>query len=30
MVKYSKVDCKLTNVQLNNLKKNLNLMKEQH
>ena len=30
MVKYSKVDFKLTNVQLNNLKKNLNLMKEQH
>ena len=30
MVKYSKVDCKLTNVQLNKLKKPLNLMKEQH
>ena len=30
MVKYSKVDCKLTNVQLNKLKKLLNLMKEQH
>ena len=31
MVKYSKVDCKLTNVQLNKLnKKQLNLMKEQH
>ena len=28
MVKYSKVDCKLTNVQLNKLKKLLNLMKE--
>ena len=30
MVKYSKVDCKLTNVQLNKFKKLLNLMKEQH
>ena len=30
MVKYSKVDCKLTNVQLNKLKKRLNLTKEQH
>ena len=31
MVKYSKVDCNLTNVQLNKLKKKqLNLMKEQH
>ena len=30
MAKYSKVDCKLTNVQLNKLKKLLNLMKEQH
>ena len=30
MVKYSKVDCKLTNIQLNKLKKLLNLMKEQH
>ena len=30
MVEYSKVDCKLTNVQLNKLKKlkQLNLMKE--
>ena len=29
MVKYSKVDCKLTNVQLNKLKKKqLNLVKE--
>ena len=25
-----KVDCKLTNVQVNKLKKRLNLMKEQH
>ena len=30
MVEYSKVGCKLTNVQLNKLKKSLNLMKEQH
>ena len=30
MVEYSKVDCKLTNIQLNKLKKLLNLMKEQH
>ena len=30
MVEYNKVDCKLTNVQLNKLKKRLNLMKEQH
>ena len=30
MVKYSKVDCKLTIVQLNKLKKLLNRMKEQH
>ena len=30
MVKYSKVDSKLTNVQLNKLKKLLNLLKEQH
>ena len=30
MVEYSKVDWKLTNVQLNKLKKLLNLMKEQH
>ena len=30
MVEYSKVNCKLTNVQLNKLKKQLNLMKEQH
>ena len=30
MVEYSKINCKLTNVQLNKLKKRLNLMKEQH
>ena len=30
MVKYSEVNWKLTNVQLNKLKKPLNLMKEQH
>ena len=30
MVEYSEVNCKLTNVQLNKLKKLLNLMKEQH
>ena len=30
MVEYSEVNCKLTNVQLNKLKKQLNLMKEQH
>ena len=30
MVEYSKVNCKLTNVQLNKLKKRLNLMKEQN
>ena len=30
MVEYSKVNCKLNNVQLNKLKKRLNLMKEQH
>ena len=30
MVEYSKVNCKLTNVQLNKLKKRLNLMKKQH
>ena len=30
MVEYSKINCKLTNVQLNELKKLLNLMKEQH
>ena len=30
MVEYSKINCKLTNVQLNKLKKQLNLMKEHH
>ena len=30
MVEYSKINCKLTNVQINKLKKRLNLMKEQH
>ena len=30
MVEYTKINCKLTNVQLNKLKKLLNLMKEQH
>ena len=30
MVEYAEIDCKLTNVQLINLKKLLNLMKEQH
>ena len=30
MVEYSEINCKLTNVQLNKLKKVLNLMKEQH
>ena len=30
MVEYSKVNCKLRNLQLNKLKKLLNLMKEQH
>ena len=30
MVEYSKVDCKLTNEQLNKLKKQLNLTKKQH
>ena len=30
MVEYSNINCKLTNVQLNKLKKQLNLMKEQH
>ena len=29
MVEYNKINCKLTNVQLNKLKKLLNLMKEQ-
>ena len=30
MVEYSEINCKLTNIQLNKLKKLLNLMKEQH
>ena len=30
MVKHSEVNCKLTDVQLNKLKKRLNLMKEQY
>ena len=30
MVEYNKINCKLTKVQLNKLKKRLNLMKEQH
>ena len=30
MVEYNEINCKLTNVQLNKLKKRLNLMKEQH
>ena len=30
MVEYGKIKCILTNVQLNKLKKRLNLMKEQH
>ena len=30
MLEYSKINCNLTNVQLNKLKKLLNLMKEQH
>ena len=30
MVEYSKINCKLTTVQLKKLKKQLNLMKEQH
>ena len=30
MGEYNKINCKLTNVQLNKLKKLLNLMKEQH
>ena len=30
MVEYSEINCKLTDVQLNKLKKLLNLMKEQH
>ena len=30
MVEYNKINCKLTNIQLNKLKKLLNLMKELH
>ena len=30
MVEYSEINCKLTNVQLNKLKKRLDLIKEQH
>ena len=30
MVEYSEVNYKFTNVQLNKIKKRLNLMKEQH
>ena len=30
MVEYSKIKCKLTNIQLNKLKKLLNLIKEQY
>ena len=30
MVEYTKINCKLTNVQLNKLKNLLNLMKEQY
>ena len=30
MLEYSELNYKLTNVQLNKLKKQLNLMKEQH
>ena len=30
MVEYSKINCKLTNIQLIKLKNLLNLMKEQH
>ena len=30
MVEYSKIKCKLTNAQLNKLKKWLNIMNEQH
>ena len=30
MVEYTKVNCKLTNVQLNKLKKLLNLIKDHH
>ena len=30
MVEYSKINCKLTNIPLNKLKKLLSLMKKQH
>ena len=30
MLEYSEINCKLTHVQLNKLKKQLNLMKEQY
>ena len=30
MVEYNKINCKLTNIQLNKLKKLLNQMKEHH
>ena len=30
MAEYTKINCKLTNVQINKLKKLLNLMKEHH
>ena len=30
MIKYNKINCKLTNIQLNKLKKLLHLMNEQH
>ena len=30
MVEYNKISCKLSNVQLNKLKKLLSLMREQH
>ena len=30
MVEYNKINWKLTNIQLNKLKKQLNLMKEHH
>ena len=30
MVEYNKINCKLTNVQLNKLKRAVKLMKEQH
>ena len=30
MVEYTKINCKLTNVQINKFKKAVNLMKEHH